>query len=81
MALVLELLSFEPNGRSGDQLRGKCPIHKSDNLKSRSFSVNLSKHAFQCFGCGKRGNQLDLYRLTTRQSLYDATKELLERFA
>ncbi|MFV0555604.1 MAG: DNA primase [Lactovum sp.] len=37
----------------GQNLQGLCPFH-SEN--SPSFSVNLSKSIFKCFGCGKGGS-------------------------
>jgi hypothetical protein len=45
MEQVLEQLHFEYVGRSGEQLRGPCPVHGSSNLSSRTFSVNLETHA------------------------------------
>lgn len=76
---VLELLAWRPVSRSGMQLRGPCPIHKSASPESRSLSVNLHKNAFQCFGCGKKGNQLDLYAFVMSLPLYAAAGELLAR--
>lgn len=80
MAQVLELLGWRPVSRRGAQLRGPCPVHGSQSPQSRSFSVNLEKHAFRCFkpGCCS-GNQLDLYAWVTRQSLAEAARELLSR--
>jgi DNA primase len=37
-----------------------CPLHGSSSGTSRSFSVNLDQHFFQCFKCGKVGNALEL---------------------
>lgn len=79
IAAVLELIGWMPVSRKGDQVRGPCPIHRSENTHSRSFSVNLKKNAFQCFGCGKKGNQLDLYMFVTSQTLYQAAKDLTTR--
>lgn len=81
MEQVLELLGWQPVGGSGLQLRGPCPIHKSSSPQSRSFSVSLKKNAFQCFGCGKKGNQLDLYAAATSLPLFDATAQLLFRLS
>jgi len=50
----------------GDQATGFCPLpgHKSrSKRKSRSFSVNLKKGIFQCFGCQAKGNVLDFAAL------------------
>lgn len=78
---VLELLDWAPVSQNGPQLRGPCPIHKSSSEKSRSFSVNVEKQAFQCFGCGKKGNQLDLFAAATGLSLLEAAWTLAERLA
>jgi len=46
----------------GEQATAFCPLpgHKSrSERKSRSFSVNLSKGIFQCFGCQSKGNVLE----------------------
>src|SRR5436190_11651597 len=44
----------------GTQHHGFCPLPKHDGHKnSPSFSANLEKGIFQCFGCGAKGNVLD----------------------
>src|SRR5689334_18075301 len=44
----------------GDQAQGYCPLptHKGER-HSPSFSVNLARGIWQCFGCGAKGNVLD----------------------
>lgn len=44
----------------GDQAQGFCPLpnHKGER-RSPSFSANLSRGIWQCFGCGAKGNLLD----------------------
>src|SRR6266568_2544206 len=44
----------------GEQHHGYCPLpnHKGKG-NSPSFSANLEKGIFQCFGCGAKGNVLD----------------------
>lgn len=81
MRAVLELLDWTPVSKNGPQLRGPCPIHQSSSEKSRSFSVNLEKQAFQCFSCGKKGNQLDLFAAATGLPLLEAAWTLSERLA
>jgi DNA primase len=78
MAQVLDLIGFDAAERSGDQLRGKCPLHESNSARSRSFSVNLTQNAFQCFRCGAAGNQLDLWAAYSKQDIHPATLELCE---
>jgi DNA primase len=48
----------------GEQLQGFCPLPgHSGKKKSPSFSLNLTKGIFQCFGCGAKGNVLDFTAL------------------
>ena len=77
MSRVLELLQFEPNGRSGGaELRGPCPIHGSTSPGSRSFAANVEKQSYQCFKCGSSGNQLDLWAAAKKLNLYQAAIDL-----
>lgn len=44
----------------GDQHQGFCPLPGHDGKqRSPSFSANLTKGIFQCFGCGAKGNVID----------------------
>lgn len=74
---VLEIVGFVAVEQSGDQVRGPCLIHGSTSPDSRSFSANLGKNTFQCFKCGAKGNQLDLY--VTRLPLHEAALQLCEQ--
>jgi hypothetical protein len=78
---VLELLAWHPVSRSGPQMRGPCPIHRSGGERSRSFAVNAAKNAFRCFKptCGSQGNQLDLYALATGLPILEAAYQLCDR--
>jgi DNA primase len=71
--LLKERLSFEEvlqhykidlkrkNGSNGSQLHGFCPLPgHTGQKKSPSFSVNMERKCFQCFGCHAKGNHLDL---------------------
>lgn len=44
----------------GAQASGFCPLPGHADGKSPSFSVNLERQCFNCFGCKKSGNQIDL---------------------
>lgn len=60
-AQVLEDYDVEVTVK-GDQALGFCPLpgHQTrSKRKSRSFSVNLPKGIFQCFGCQAKGNVLE----------------------
>ncbi len=76
LAEVLELLHFTPSQTRGQQQRGPCHLHGSRSARSRCFSANLADHTFQCFKCGKAGNQLDLWAAATHQTVYDAALDL-----
>jgi DNA primase len=60
--------------KNGDELRGRCPIHKGEG--ERSFHVNTSKNAFQCFSCKSRGNVLDFVAAMEQCSIRDAALKL-----
>lgn len=46
--------------RKGNQHMGYCPLPNHNGKKnSQSFSANLDRGIFQCFGCGGKGNALD----------------------
>ena len=46
--------------RKGNQHQGFCPLPNHNGKKnSPSFSAQLEKGIFQCFGCGAKGNVLD----------------------
>lgn len=79
LAKVLELLGFVASETSGDQVRGVYPLHCSQSRNSRSFSANLSKNTYRCFGCGSAGNQLDLWKAATKQPIYQAAINLCQR--
>ena len=76
---VLGLIGFVASETSGDQVRGPCPVHRSDAPSSRCFSANLRLQVYRCFKCGSSGNHLDLYAAVTGLSLFDAAVDLCER--
>jgi DNA primase len=46
--------------RKGDQHHGYCPLPSHNGKRnSVSFSANLKRGIFQCFGCGAKGNLLE----------------------
>jgi DNA primase len=58
--------------RKGDQHHGFCPLPKHEGRKnSPSFSANLKKGIFQCFGCGAKGNILEFAALMEKINLED----------
>jgi DNA primase len=79
LAAVLDLLAFAPSNRRGDQVRGRCPLHRSRRRASRSFAAHLGKNVWHCFRCGAGGNALDLWVAWTRQPLHVAVIDLSTR--
>ena len=80
MAEVLELLGFAVVRRTGDQVRGTCPLHApSETGKHHTFSAHLGRHTFQCFQCGASGNHLDLWAKATKKPVYEAALDLCAR--
>jgi DNA primase len=75
IAAVLDLLHFVPQKRRGDQLGGRCPLHRA-RCAGHAFSANLRRNAYRCFQCGSCGNQLDLWAAATQQPLYQAAIDL-----
>jgi len=58
--------------RKGEQHHGFCPLpgHQGQK-KSASFSANLERGIFQCFGCGAKGNILEFAAMMERVNLED----------
>jgi DNA primase len=76
MEQVLDQLGFQPVGRSGDQLRGGCPVHGSKSPSSKTFSVNLRTGRYYCHKRQSHGNSLELWAAVHKLSLYDAAIDL-----
>jgi DNA primase len=73
--------------RKGDQHHGFCPLPNHQGKKnSPSFSANLKRGIFQCFGCGAKGNVLDFAAMMEKVSVEDGAAlrsvalELQKRF-
>src|SRR5262249_12415309 len=76
LSVVLQLLGWQASQRSGEQVRGPCPVHGSASGRSRSLSAHLGRGIWRCFACGASGNALDLWRRVRGQDLYSAVLEL-----
>lgn len=80
MQMVLDHYGINGLTKSGEELRGPCPIHKGSE-RSKTFTVNLRKNAFKCFSKGcVSGNVLDFVAATERCSVRDAALKLQEWF-
>ncbi|MGA9451866.1 MAG: CHC2 zinc finger domain-containing protein [Verrucomicrobiia bacterium] len=73
--------------RKGNQHHGYCPLpNHSGKRNSPSFSANLEKGIFQCFGCGAKGNLLEFAAMMEKadpkdgMALHKVAAELQERF-
>jgi DNA primase len=73
--------------RKGAQLQGFCPLPSHQGSRnSRSFSANLERGIFHCFGCGAKGNVLEFAALmqsvdpSDGDGLRSVAVELQQRF-
>lgn len=58
--------------RKGSQHHGFCPLPNHNGKKnSPSFSANLDRGLFHCFGCGAKGNLLEFAALMEKVSVDD----------
>src|ERR1700731_959121 len=85
-AAVLRHYGVELNVKA-DQHHGFCPLPSHDGKRnSPSFSANLKKGIWQCFGCNGKGNLLDFAVLMERanpengEDVRRVALELKERF-
>src|SRR5437867_12597102 len=65
--------------KKGEELRGRCPIHKGEGQDT--FHVNVAKNAFQCFSCKARGNVLDFVAAMEQCTVRDAAAKLQDWFS
>lgn len=60
--------------RAGKQHHGFCPLPEHNGKRnSPSFSANLERGIFQCFGCGAKGNVLEFAALMEKVDPKDGT--------
>src|SRR5581483_3355548 len=58
--------------RKGNQHHGYCPLPNHNGKRnSPSFSAELERGIFQCFGCGAKGNILEFAVLMENKSVED----------
>lgn len=80
MQMLLDHYGINGLTKSGEELRGPCPIHKGSQ-RSKNFTVNLRKNAFKCFSKGcVSGNVLDFVAAMEQCSVRDAALRLAEWF-
>jgi DNA primase len=79
MRMALDHFGVNWLRKNGDELRGRCPIHKGEG--QNTFHVNVIKNAFNCFSCKARGNVLDFVAAMENCSVRDAAVKLKAWFA
>ena len=60
----------------GQNFRGLCPFH---NEKTPSFTVNVSRQMYYCFGCGKGGDVFSFLMNRERMNFVEAVTELAQQ--
>src|SRR6185503_12527415 len=56
---------------------GLCPFH---NEKTPSFSVNIERQRFHCFGCGKSGDVFSFIQEIEKVSFMEAVRLVAQKF-
>jgi len=81
MPMILDHYNIKGLVKSDGELRGSCPIHRG-SPRTKTFAVNVSKNAFNCFSdvCKARGNVLDFVTAMEKCSVRDAALKLKEWF-
>ncbi len=62
----------------GKNYKGRCPFHEEENA---SFTVNPSKNLWNCFGCSKGGDVIELVKLLDGCTFPEAVAKLLPKTA
>ncbi len=63
--------------KKGANYWGCCPFH---NEKTPSFSVNVQKGIFKCFGCGEGGDAISFLMKINNQTFAEVIKDLAAQF-
>ena len=79
MQMVLDHYQIHWLKKSGEELRGRCPIHQGEG--QQSFHVSLTTNAFHCFSCKARGNVLDFVGAMEKCSVREAAAKIQDWFA
>ena len=72
--VVSEYVTLKKRGRN---FFGLCPFH---NEKTPSFSINIDKQIYKCFGCGKGGGTINFIMDVEKLDFLDAVKFLGEKY-
>ena len=79
MQMVLGRYQINWLKKSGEELRGRCPIHEGEGTDT--FRAHVGKNVFNCFSCKARGNVLDFVAAMEKCSVRDAAVKLKQWFA
>ena len=71
---VSEYVNLKKRGRN---FFGLCPFHDE---KTPSFSINMDKQIYKCFGCGKGGGTINFIMDVERLDFIDAVKFLGNKY-
>tara|TARA_Y100001968_G_scaffold84586_1_gene75718 strand:- start:169 stop:1935 length:1767 start_codon:yes stop_codon:yes gene_type:complete len=72
--IVSEHVNLKKRGRN---FFGLCPFH---NEKTPSFSLNIDKQIYKCFGCGKGGGTINFIMDIEKLDFLDAVKYLGSKY-
>ena len=72
--IVSEYVALKKRGRN---FFGLCPFHDE---KTPSFSINMDKQIYKCFGCGKGGGTINFIMDVERLDFVDALKFLGNKY-
>ena len=72
--IVSEHVNLKKRGRN---FFGLCPFH---NEKTPSFSINMDKQIYKCFGCGKGGGTINFIMDVEKLDFLDAVKYLGQKY-
>ena len=72
--VVSEYVNLKKRGRN---FFGLCPFHDE---KTPSFSINIDKQIYKCFGCGKGGGTINFIMDVERLDFVDSIKFLGDKY-
>jgi DNA primase len=75
---VLEQIGHAYRKQPSGRIEASCPIHSGTH--SRQFRTTANGRGFKCFGCGAKGNVLDLVAMLEHIEVRDAALWLVEWF-
>lgn len=78
LKMVLDHVGWKPRTTKDGEQRGSCPLHKSENKKSRSFAVK--DDGWFCHTCKDGGDQFRFWVLYYHVSFMQAVHAMCETF-